>query len=192
MTKRHPLENQYRSSFLEFTAWQRGRCVLTYIHPNVSTQGPPTSGAVQVNPAKFPLGSFTENLPANRVRPHFARRTFLWATNLCGLGKPPRDRIRLCGHFIRQILFSVNLFDGQLGNQRLSTKSGQRQLLNLQQFNLLVLLRGGFAEGLRGAAAAFDDVLVEQRIVRDGIISVVAGHAEGFFFLAGGGHHAGL
>jgi REP element-mobilizing transposase RayT len=77
MTKRHPLESQYRTSFLEFTAWQRGRCVFTYIHPNVSTQGPPTSRAVQVNPAKFPLGSFTRNLPANRVRPQFARRTFL-------------------------------------------------------------------------------------------------------------------
>jgi hypothetical protein len=59
MTKRHPLENQYRISFLEFTAWQRGRCVLTYIHPNVSTQGPPTSRAIQVSPAKILYGSFT-------------------------------------------------------------------------------------------------------------------------------------
>src|SRR5688572_21612267 len=26
-----------------------GRCLISYIHPNVSTHGPPTSSAVQVN-----------------------------------------------------------------------------------------------------------------------------------------------
>src|ERR1039457_5513666 len=38
------------------------------IIPNVSTQGPPTSSAVQVNAGAFSFGSFTENNPANRVR----------------------------------------------------------------------------------------------------------------------------
>ena len=36
-------------SFLEFETLQKCRCSLSYIHPNVSTQGPPTSSAVQVN-----------------------------------------------------------------------------------------------------------------------------------------------
>ena len=36
-------------SFLEFAALQRGRCAISYIHPNVPTPGPPTSRAVQVN-----------------------------------------------------------------------------------------------------------------------------------------------
>ena len=55
-------------SFLEFAALQRGRCVLTYIHPNVSTQGPPTSSVVQVNLGNFLSGFFTGKFPANRVR----------------------------------------------------------------------------------------------------------------------------
>jgi hypothetical protein len=41
---------------------------FSLIIPNASTQGPPTSRAVQINPAKFSFGSFTENLPVNRVR----------------------------------------------------------------------------------------------------------------------------
>ena len=36
-------------SFLGFAALQRGRCAISYIHPNVPTPGPPTSRAVQVN-----------------------------------------------------------------------------------------------------------------------------------------------
>ena len=38
------------------------------IIPNASTQGPPTSRAVQVNPAKILYGSFTRTDAANRVR----------------------------------------------------------------------------------------------------------------------------
>src|ERR1035441_7571361 len=41
---------------------------FSLIIPNVSTQGPPTSSAVQVNPGAFSFRSFTENIPANRVR----------------------------------------------------------------------------------------------------------------------------
>lgn len=49
---------------------------------------------------------------------------------------------------------------------------------NLQQFNLLAVLLHRFAERLRVAFAAFDDVFVEQRIEGHGIISVVARHAK--------------
>src|ERR1035437_3472468 len=50
--------------------------------------------------------------------------------------------------------------------------------LNLEQFDLFAVLGDGFAERLRLAAAAFDDVLVEHGIVGHGIFSVVTGHAE--------------
>jgi hypothetical protein len=68
MTKSHPIESQYRMSFLEFKALPVAGASSPAIHPNVSTQGPPTSRAVQVNPAKFSFGSFTEDLRLNRVR----------------------------------------------------------------------------------------------------------------------------
>jgi hypothetical protein len=43
-----------------------GRCAFTYIHPNASTQGPPTSSAVQVNQGQS--GADHRRFPANRVR----------------------------------------------------------------------------------------------------------------------------
>ena len=43
-----------------------GRYVVSYIHPNGSTQGPPTSSAVQVNLGVS--GAVTDRIPANRVR----------------------------------------------------------------------------------------------------------------------------
>jgi hypothetical protein len=43
-----------------------GRCVVSYIHPNGSTHGPPTSSAVQVNLGI--AGAVTDRVPANRVR----------------------------------------------------------------------------------------------------------------------------
>jgi hypothetical protein len=50
--------------------------------------------------------------------------------------------------------------------------------LNLKQFDLFVVLRDGFTERLRLAAAAFDDVLVKHGIVGHGIMAVIAGQAE--------------
>lgn len=41
---------------------------FSLIIPNASTQGPPTSSAVQVNLGNFIAGYFTVKLPANRVR----------------------------------------------------------------------------------------------------------------------------
>ena len=49
---------------------------------------------------------------------------------------------------------------------------------NLQQLDLFVVPGGGFAEGLCLVFAALDDVLVQNRIVRHGIIPVVARHAK--------------
>ena len=47
-----------------------------------------------------------------------------------------------------------------------------------EQFDLLAVPGNGFAEGLGLAAAAFDDVLVQHRVVRHGIFSVVTRHAK--------------
>jgi hypothetical protein len=47
---------------------QRGRCALSYIHPNAPRHGPPTSSPVQVNLGSSRAGSFTVEFPANRVR----------------------------------------------------------------------------------------------------------------------------
>jgi hypothetical protein len=89
MTKRHPFENQYRKQ-VGFPSPPQVSCPAYSVHfanrghvtnlpcpegeefsliiPNASTQGPPTSRAVQVNPTKFSFGYFTENFPINRVR----------------------------------------------------------------------------------------------------------------------------
>jgi hypothetical protein len=56
------------SSFLEVAALQRGRCAISYIHPDASTLGPHTSRAVQVNRGNCKAGCFTVEFPANRVR----------------------------------------------------------------------------------------------------------------------------
>ena len=46
-----------------------GRCFISCIRQDASTQGPPTSRAVLVNQAEaFIAGSFTVKSPANRVR----------------------------------------------------------------------------------------------------------------------------
>src|SRR6266568_5473089 len=37
----------------------QGRCAITYIHPNASTQGPPTSSAVQVNQEEISSRTFS-------------------------------------------------------------------------------------------------------------------------------------
>ena len=53
---------------MEFAALQRGMCAISHIHQNASTQGRPTSSAVQVNLGNFIAGYFTVEFPANRVR----------------------------------------------------------------------------------------------------------------------------
>ncbi len=64
-----PILNWYRSSFLEFTALQRGRCAVSCIHPNAPSHGPPTSRPVQVNLAGNPLArGDVVGAAGNRVR----------------------------------------------------------------------------------------------------------------------------
>ena len=59
---------------LEAASWSSrpcsvGRCSISYIRQDASTQGPPTSRAVLVNQAEaFIAGYFTVKPPANRVR----------------------------------------------------------------------------------------------------------------------------
>jgi hypothetical protein len=65
-------------------------------------------------------------------------------------------------------------------------------LSNVQQFALLIFLGGRLTQGLGLAAAALDNVLVQQRIVGHGVIAIVAGHAEIRLGLAGGSDHAFL
>ena len=72
------------------------------IHPNVSSPGPPTSGAVKVDSVKFSFDFFTENLRLNQVRSATAssyfdsalRRHYFWQIhyqiqNHLGLVKGP-------------------------------------------------------------------------------------------------------
>ena len=69
----HLFENQHRSSFLEFdglATWAGAS--ISYIHPNASSHGPPTSSPVQVNLGDAYAGSFTVSfLPTElEARPH--------------------------------------------------------------------------------------------------------------------------
>jgi len=55
-----------KGSFLEFKALQRGRCFFSYIHPNATTHGPPTSSARPGQPRE--LFADHQRFPANQVR----------------------------------------------------------------------------------------------------------------------------
>jgi hypothetical protein len=68
MTKRHPLENQHRSSFTLLTCPVPKERSFHLSFRTSQRTGHPHPALSRSTPGDFSFGSFTENFPANRVR----------------------------------------------------------------------------------------------------------------------------
>src|ERR1051326_2187313 len=98
-----------RGGFLEFMALQQRQCIISCIHQNASTQGPPTSSTVQVNLGNVPQSLWQQTRAKNRSakwRDFISRLLYILGDHISGPRGPPASPGPRCSPKLKRFLAS--------------------------------------------------------------------------------------